>query len=246
MRTRTRLGGAAAVTALAMLTSLALGSPASAATTGESGPDQATQGLNGKACVAAARSWTDRAVAARLVRINHLQRALDAAPRVSADHRAALEASYAADRKGLRAVRAEVRSDSTCAEAKKDARRVVTSFRVYVLLTPQTSLTVRGDAGAARADADEALEPGYLEAIAALPEGDTKTAASGALVELSASVDAAQGAFRPVGDTVLALVPADYPDQAEVLADARDDVRTGRLALADAATARAALDALLA
>lgn len=230
---------------VALLASFALALPASAAVTDEAGPDQATQGLKGKACVAAARGWTDRAVTNRLIRISALRSALDQAAHVSAAHRAQLEAIYTADRSGLKAVRAEVRHDSTCAEARKDAKKVVTKFRVYRLLTPQTSLTIRGDHGVFRAEAYDALEPAYVAAIAALPAGADKVAAEAALTNLTTNADAALAAYGGVGDAVLALVPADIPGQVAVLAGAEADADAGRVALKNAAADRVALDAIL-
>ena len=240
-----RLGAVTAVVAVALLSSVAVAGPASAAVTDESGPGAALHGRTGKACVVAARTWTDRAVAKRLVRLEALAAAVDKAASVTPAHRAQLEARYAADRAGLTAVRREVRHDSTCAEATRDARKVVTRFRVYVLLTPQTGLTVRGDHGAAKADAYEALEPGYADAVAELPPGPARSAAEAALAELAADTSAAQGAFDGVADSVLALRPHDYPAQAGVLVSAAVHVGEGHAALLSAAVDRATLDALL-
>ena len=248
MRTRlhlTRATAAATVVTVAALSCVVVAGPASAAVADETGPGSAVHGTTGKACVVAARAWTDRAVAKRLVRLDALGAALDKAASVTPGHRAQLEATYAADRSGLRAVRREVRHDSTCAEATKDATKVVTRFRVYVLLTPQTRLTVLGDHGSAKAHAYGALEPGYAAAVAALPDGATKTAAETALTELVTDTDRAEAAFAEVADPVLALVPADYPAQAGVLVAATAHAAAGHVALVEAAVDRAALDALL-
>ena len=240
-----RLASSAGVVSLVLLSSVALASPASAATTDETGAGPATHGLKGRACVVAARAWTDQAVAKRLVRLDRLENGLDVAVAVADRHRAALQDVYATDRAGLRAVRKEVRQDSTCAEAKTDAKKVVTKFRVYVLVTPQTTLVVRGDHGVARADGLEALEEGYTEAVAALPDGDVRTAAQAALADLVTSVDAAQASYGGIADSVLALVPADFPSSTAVLEGAAADARAGRAALAQAAAARATLELLL-
>lgn len=240
-----RLGAVATVVTVALLSTVVVAGPASAAVTDETGPGSALRGTTGRACVVAARAWTDRAVARRLVRLDALGTALDKAASVTAGHRAPLEATYASDRAGLRAVRREVRHDGTCAEATRDASKVVTRFRVYVLLTPQTRLTVRGDHGSAKAAAYEALQPGYAEAVGALPDGATKTAAAAALAELGSDTDAAEAAFAGIADSVLALAPADYPAQAGTLASAAAHAAAGHVALVEAAADRAALDALL-
>jgi hypothetical protein len=235
----------ATVVTVAALSTVAVAGPASAAVTDESGPGAALHGKTGKACVLAARAWTDQAVAKRFVRIDTLSAALADASTVTDAHRAQLEATFAADRTGLKDVRTEVRHDSTCSEASKDAAKVVTKYRVYVVLSPQTTLTIRGDHGVARADAYEALEPGYASAIGALPDGAVKAAAEDALARLVVDADAAQASYGGVADSVLALVPADFPAQAGVLAAADGDADAGRVSLASAALDRAALDALL-
>lgn len=250
MRTR-HLARPAAVAALVTAAALALAGPASAATPApataidESGPAAALHGKSGKACVLAARAWTDQAVAKRLVQLDALQHALDQATAVTDAHRSTLEATYAADRAGLKAVRTEVRHDSTCTEATKDAGTVVTRFRVYVLLTPQTSLTIRADGGMARSASVENLEPGYAETVASLPDGPRKTAAQALLDELGSDVDAAQAAYGGIAEPVLSLVPKDFPSHAAVLVEAAADAEAGRVALIEAAADRAALETVL-
>jgi hypothetical protein len=248
MRTRhhlTRLGAVVTVITVAALSTVAVAGPASAAVSDETGPSAAVHGKTGKACVLAARSWTDQAVAKRLVRLDTLTAALAKASNVTDGHRAQLAATYKADRAGLKAVRTEVRHDSTCKEATKDSVKVIKKFRVYVLLSPQTSLTIRGDRGVAWAEAYEALEPGYATAIAALPDGTTKAAAEAALARLVLDADAAQASYGGVADSVLALVPADFPAQAGVLTAAAAQARAGHASLTSAALERTTLDALL-
>ena len=72
-----------------------------------------------------------------------------------------------------------------------------------------------------------------------------RTAAEAALADFAAAVDVAQASYGGIADSVLALVPADFPSSTAVLTDAAAEARTGRVALARAAADRAALELLL-
>jgi hypothetical protein len=234
-RTIRRLMPAAAVTTLAA-TIVAVPSAASAATPPK---DPA-------ACLKAVQDWTVSNVDGRLAHLDVLDAALQAAGSVTAAHRAALTESYASARTGLPAVESAVLADTECAEARADARAVVDDYRIYLVLTPQTHLTIaadRGIAGEARLDAAALTLQKAIDSAAAA--GRDVGAAQAAQAELLGDLQQARAAFDGVADDVLAQTPAGYPGNSAVFSAARTEAQQGRQALAEAARdAKAVREAL--
>ena len=191
------------------------------------------------------QSRVDSAVSKRLTTIQRLTSALASRPHVTDAHRAALTELYAGDSSGLKAVDAKVQADTTCQAAVTDGRTVVTSFRVYLLLAPQTRLVSASDTGTYAAGRLAAAVPKAQTAVDALTDPTKKAAAQAKLDDLKAKVAAAQADFSGVGDEVLALVPADIPAKTGTLDGYRGKVADGRTALRAAAADAKALRDLL-
>jgi hypothetical protein len=183
------------------------------------------------------------AVTRREATITTLTGLLAGRPHVTDAHRATLDGLYASDAPGLRAVDAKVQADTTCLAAVTDGRTVVTSFRVYLLLVPQTRLVSASDTGTWAAGRMAAAEPAAQAAVNAMTDPNRKAAAQARLDALTSDVAAAQSAYSGVADGALALVPADIPAAESTLDGYRTKVAQGnadlRRAVADAKALRA-------
>lgn len=182
----------------------------------------------------AIKRWSTLAVTRRHATIAVLSGRIAVRPHVTPAHRNTLVGRFGSDGSGLDGVNQSVQAATTCAAAHAEATHVVTDFRVYLLLVPQTHLTVAADTGAYGASRLAAAEPKAAAAIALLPAGEKRTAAQAAYDDLVAQVRAAQSDFGGVGDTVLALAPAQYPGFTTSLDSARAHVGAGVAALGKA------------
>ena len=185
------------------------------------------------------------AAARRAATLSSLTTKLATRPHLTADHWATLTALYSADRAGISGVNSRVQSDGTCDAIESDAQAVVTDYRVYALLVPQSGLTLAADAGTSGAGSLAATEPTLRLAIKVMRAGSTKDQAQSLYDAIAASVSAAQADFGGVGDRVLALLPSDYPGNASELKSETSKVAAGTKALAAAVSAAKQLAALL-
>lgn len=177
------------------------------------------------------KARVDLHVAQRQLTIHRLTSALAARPHVTDDHRATLSGLYTSDAAGLTAVDATVQADTTCKQAVTDGRTVVTDYRVYMLLVPQTRLVAASDTGAYGAGRLTTAEPKLQAGINAITDPTKKAEAQAAYDDLVVQTKAASDDFAGAGDAMLALKPADMPAaQAKVTAE-RAKVQGGRAAL---------------
>ena len=234
------------VAALVLGTGLAAGlapAPAFAVTTtpATTSPTKPCQ----PASLAAIKAHSAAAVAHRGSTLDALSTKLAARPAVTSSHRTALSALYASDKAGLDAVNAKVQGDSTCKVAHADAQAIVADYRVYLLVVPQSGLTLAADAGTSGASALAGAEPALHKAITLMPAGPSKDQAQALYADLADQVSAAQSNFAGVGDTVLALTPSGYPGNAGTLAAQTAKVTAGGKALGKAASDASQLATLL-
>jgi hypothetical protein len=186
------------------------------------------------------------AVQQRESTITALTAALAARTHVTPGHRSTLSSLYTSDAAGLTAVNATVHSDMTCAEAITDGRTVVTSFRVYMLLVPQTHLVAASDSGTWAAGQITAAEGKAQAAVNQLTDPAKKAAAQAELADMTSAASTATSDFTGVGDGVLAMTPPQIPAQESTLDGYRSQVAAGRAALAQAIADARALRQLLA
>ena len=187
----------------------------------------------------------DAAVKKRLVTIDRLTTALAARSHVSDAHRATLSSTYTSDTSGLTAVDAKVQADTTCGQAVADGRTVVTDYRVYLLLVPQTHLVAASDTGTYAAGQLSATEPKVQAAIDALTDPQEKATAQAKLDDLTAKVDAATASLSGIADAMLALKPSDIPAQLATIDGYRAKVASARQDLRQAIADAKALKTLL-
>jgi hypothetical protein len=217
----------------AMITLAAAGAllalPAASATAG-------TTAAGTGSCLPRVDAASAAAVSARLTVLTAHQSAIAADPTVTPSDRSALEGTYAQDTAGLTATKASVDAATECAVAKATATTIVTSYRVYVLVGPQTHLTEAADAGLSGASGLQAVEPSLRTAIAAAAlAGRNVTTAQAAYADLVTRVTATQQELAPVPASMLGLTPPEYPGCLPTIEADRRAVVAGGSGLAAAA-----------
>ena len=156
-------------------------------------------------------------------------------------NRNSLSSLIATDQNGLTALKSTIDGDTDLASALKDARRIVTDFRIYVLVEPQVHLTVAADRVAAIADRFADLDTKLQAKIdTAKQDGKDTATEQQALDDAKSKVADASRSASGVPSSVLALTPAGYPGNRDTLVQARGELETAhtdlKAARADVAT----------
>lgn len=130
---------------------------------------------------------------------------------------------------GIEALQPEAQSATDCIELRPIARQMVLDYRVYVVMTPQTHLTIALDYETFVEGVFSNLEPTITGAIAtAKAQGRDVTAAQGAFNDLESQLTAAQSETNGLSATVLAQTPAGAPGNWQVFLDARTAATNAR------------------
>lgn len=195
--------------------------------------------------ITAVKARDHLAIERRLAVLDALTRRIDTSAHLTASHRSTLAAQYATARSGLRALDAAIQADTALAEVRADQVKIVSRYRVYVLVVPKTHIVIAADRIAFIASALTSLESKLEAAANKAPAGSDTDAAMAALADMAKQIKAATGAVSGVADSVLALEASGYPANRSILLSARADLVTARTALraarAEAATAIAKL-----
>jgi len=208
-------------------------------------PAGRTAGTSSADQLAYVQARVHAAVDGREVTITRLGQALAARTHVTDAHRSSLSGLFAADAAGLKAVDSKVQADTTCDQAVTDGRTVVTDYRVYLLLVPQTHLVSAADAGSWATAQVTAAEPKAQAAVDAVTDAATKAKAQALLDAMTAQASAAAADFDGVSDGMLALTPADIPAKQSTIDGFRARVADGRAALTKSVADAKALRSLL-
>lgn len=179
--------------------------------------------------IAAVKARCDAQVDRRVATIAELDRAIDQARDLTGAHRGTLHELLATDRSGLQQLRAKIDGDTDAATLRSDCRKIVTDYRIYVLVGPKVRLVIAADRIAAIAARFDQLAPKIQSRIdAAKARGEDVTALQSALDEAKAKVADAKAKTAGVPDQVLALEPAGYPGNRATLQSARQTVFAAR------------------
>lgn len=197
------------------------------------------------------RKLGDCAIDRRLDTITKLQsRVANAGGLTNAD-RTTLHSQLAADTGGLTALRAQIDGETGRTALRADLKKIVTDFRIYLLMVPKTAEVIAADAELAavarlgtlntrlqaRIDADKAA-------------GKDVTQAQSDLDAMNAKVVQVSPLVQGIPAAVLPLTPAQYNDGTAkpILTSSRASLQSGRGLLvgarADAKACIAALKAL--
>ncbi len=217
---------AAAVTGLVVMTPAA----ASAAPTANAtpGPTTATTQVSNPRCTPATFSSAQQLVegdlAARVSQLNALSSAADnSANHLTTGDRQSLQNDITTvELPGIQGLQTQVPSVTTCPALRALARSMVYDYRVYVVMTPQTHMTVVMDDEAAIEGVLVNLEPQIATAIQnAQTAGKNVTAAEAAFTDLKSQVSTAQGETSGQSATILAQTPTGFPGNWGVFLAAR-------------------------
>ncbi len=135
---------------------------------------------------------------------------------------------------GIQALQPQVQQATTCPQLRSAARAMVLSYRVYVVMTPQTHWTVVADDETFIEGQFAGFEPTIAQDIQnAQAAGKDVTAAEASFTDLKNQVAAAQSATSGQDVTLLAQTPQGAPGNWSVflgartsLASARNDLRS--------------------
>jgi hypothetical protein len=175
------------------------------------------------------------AITRRVLALRELTTAVKSIVRLSDADRSALSTQLQDQVNGLSSLNAKIQGDSDEATVKADAGRIVTDYRVYVLSIPKARSVVVSDIELNAADRLTKLADRLSNSIDQAGGKDT-TKAKTDLASLRAKLAAATGTVTPLPAALLALQPAGYPGNRTTLEQTRTSLRTGRAALAEAAT----------
>jgi hypothetical protein len=173
------------------------------------------------------RTRCEQAIDNRFGQLDRLSNQVNAAVHVSQAQKDALQASISATRTGLTSLRATIAADTERETLVADCKRIVTDYRVYVLVSPQVHLLIGADAAQSGVDALNAAVPKAEAAIAAAKaQGEDTSAAEALLADLKTQTAAADALSHGVIASVTPLTPADYNNGTArpVLEQARADL----------------------
>ncbi len=147
----------------------------------------------------------------RLELLGRLADRVDSAKVLTDADRSALSGQIAAASSGLTALRDTIDHETDVDALKADLKKIVTDYRVYVLVAPKTRLVIGADGAllvAGRFDTLGAKLAGRIADAAA--QGKDVTAAQAALDAMNAKVSQARGLAQPLPAALLPLTAADY------------------------------------
>jgi len=138
-------------------------------------------------------------------------------------HKAALLAIYAHDTDGLTALKAHVAADTTLDEVAADRTSMITDYRIFSIVMPQTAIVIRADRLAA-------IAAGTATA-ATRATRRTNRRADRYLKATAVDLTKAAGEAAAAADAALAVTAADWQPDARAFAAARAHLRAARTAL---------------
>ena len=130
---------------------------------------------------------------------------------------------------GIQGLQPQVQQATTCGRLRLDAHAMVVTYRVYLVMTPQTHLTISVDSESYIEGLLAGLEPSFTSAIqSAQAAGKNVTAAQAADSDLQSQVAAAQAATNGLSGQILAQTPQGYPGNWQVFEAARTNAANAR------------------
>jgi len=210
-----------------MVPGAAYASVTTTTTTATAGSNATTQVSNPRctpALFSQAQALVESGLSARVTQLNALASAAgNTANHLTTSDRQTLQNDITTvELPGIQALQPQVQQAATCAQLRPLARDMVYNFRVYVVMTPQTHLTVVMDDETYVEGVFVNLEPQIATAIAnAQAAGKNVTAAQAAFADLKSQVTSAQGETAGQSATILAQTPSGYPGNWQVFLAAR-------------------------
>ena len=177
-----------------------------------------------------AKALVGSELSARISQLNLLVGRVNEAAHLTAGDRSALSATLTqTELPGIEGLQSKVPGDTTCAEVRQDAHTMVFSYRVYVVMTPETDLVIATDTANALDTKLASWETPIGNHIdAAKSRGKDVTDAQAAFSDYQAQVSAVQSLLDGQSATLLALTPAGYPGNTTTIRQARTNLHTAR------------------
>lgn len=182
---------------------------------------------------------------ARAASLNKAITKVTAAKSLSSDDRAAILAILQGDLSAMATLEAKIASDTDASVAATDYATIFTSYRVYAVAIPQSRLTATADRlTLATIPRLTDVHDRLAAKIAADPSKSTPALVAD-LADMSTQLSAASSGLDGVASDSLAVTPAAYNANHDVLATERSAAKDGLAAVkkasSDAKTVRAAL-----
>ena len=166
-----------------------------------------------------AQQQVEAALSSRVTQLNSLLSAVNSTTNhlTSGDQQTLQNDISSVELPGIEGLQSHVQQDTTCVELRSDAHSMVYTYRVYVVMTPQTHLSIVADNETYIEGMLVNLEPTLEAAIQnAKAHGKDVTAAQAAFNDLQGQVTSAQGATDGLSAQVLAQTPQGYPGNWQV------------------------------
>lgn len=166
-------------------------------------------------------------IARRQSNLNELIARINATTRLTASDKAVLIAEVNAQITSLSTIKTTINSDSSFTEAKGDAQKIISNYRLYAFIFPKVQLIVAADRQQVTEAKLSTLAINLQSAIntATAAKQDTSTLQS-QLNDMIAKNTAAQVISSKVEISVLALQPTDHNSDHDKLKAYRDQLKT--------------------
>jgi hypothetical protein len=179
---------------------------------------------NGTAGLDAIKQAAHSAIETRLTALNVATTVIKASNFMGADQ-ATIASMLAADGSGLKALDTKIQGDTTTAEARADAQKIYTDYRIFALALPVAHMTRAADV------VTKLVVPHLTTAEAKLQTAITEKGATSLqplLDDMKAQTAAAGRLATPLPAALEALKPADWNANHDVLQPDRTAIETAR------------------
>jgi hypothetical protein len=178
-----------------------------------------------------AQQQVEAALSARVTQLNALLGAVDnSATALTPGDRQTLKNDISDfELPGIQGLQPEVQQDTTCQQLLGHAHSMVFNYRVFVVMTPQTHLTIVADRETAIEQTIVNLEPAIDTAIEnAQAHGKNVQGAEQAFTDLKDQVASAQSQTNGQSAQLLSQTPQGYPANWTVFLNARTNLTNAR------------------
>lgn len=180
-------------------------------------------------------SRSDLEINRRLAKLQALSSKINAATKLTSSDKAAITNEVNAAISGLQALKTKIDADTTLANARVDAKSIVTEYRVYALIMPKVALLRAADAQQATEDKLSSLADKLQTVMTAKKNaGKDVTALQSSLDSMRSKISVARGILTSVQSKVLPLQPTDYNSDHAVLSGYASQLKTAHISNADA------------
>ena len=157
----------------------------------------------------------EKAIEKRLDTIERVTEALEESEHLTDEHERTLLAELGSSAAGLTELGRQIEDAGTIEELRELIPLIFEDYRIYAVVVPKAHLVAVADTLMAATGRIEVVAGSLQDAIDRVKEAGFDTSeAEEALAEMNASLGEAVALAGPVPDSVLPLVPADWPDPA--------------------------------